>query len=241
MYSLPRHVDLLRQCATYWQKDDHDVQTNDCWPGHELSGKLSFAEGQQIFRQQVPLVGPGYRTFRWGKWLQVWLTEGRDYRTPNTIPDGPEKTIWGQEQKTWLKRTLADSDARWKVLITPTPIVGPDRSNKNDNHANAGFAHEGDEFRGWVRENCPNNFFAVGGDRHWQYHSVHPETGMHEFGCGPPSNRHAAGSPSLDEAYHRYHAVRGGFLSVTIKDGQVAFRHHNVRGNVVYEWKPESA
>ncbi|MDB6006750.1 MAG: hypothetical protein JWR15_3737, partial [Prosthecobacter sp.] len=26
-------------------------------------------------------------------------TDGRDYRSPNKMPDGPDKTIWGAEQK----------------------------------------------------------------------------------------------------------------------------------------------
>ena len=90
-------------------------------------GDLTFAQGQEIFRQQVPLGKTIYRTFRWGRDLQIWFTDGRDFRSPNDIPDGPEKTIWGTEQKAWLQRTLLESDATWKILISPTPIVGPDR------------------------------------------------------------------------------------------------------------------
>ena len=54
MYSLPRHVELLRGCATYWEKDDHDTLKDDSWPGQKM-GELTFAEGQRIFRRQVPL------------------------------------------------------------------------------------------------------------------------------------------------------------------------------------------
>jgi len=241
MYSLPRHKKVLGQVATYWEKDDHDSMRNDDWPSRDPLGQLTFAEGCEIFRQQVPLVGPGYRTFRWGKNLQIWLCEGRDYRSSNNLPDGPDKTIWGTEQKAWLKETLLDSDARWKVLIHPTPIVGPDRSKKNDNHANTGFTHEGDEFRHWVQKHLPDNFFVVGGDRHWQYHSVHPETGVHEFGCGPASDQHAQGSPGYDERYHRFHRMKGGFLSVVVEGNEITFRHHNVKGKVVYQWSPSVA
>ena len=69
--------------------------------------------------------------------------EGRDYRSPNDMPDGPGKTIWGEEQMAWLKKTAAESDAAFRILISPTPIVGPDRENKRDNHANKVFKHEG--------------------------------------------------------------------------------------------------
>jgi alkaline phosphatase D len=238
MYSLPRHVDLLRHVASYWEKDDHDTHSDDSWPGMKPMGKFTFAEGQQIYPQQVPLAGPLYRTFRWGKWLQIWLTDGRDFRSRNNLADGPDKTIWGREQKAWLKKTLLESDARWKVLVSPTPLVGPDRPAKNDNHSNAGFTHEGNEFRQWAKEHVPNNFFTVCGDRHWQYHSVHPDTGLHEFACGAGSDQHASGTPGYNETYHRFHRVKGGFFSVTVRDGQIAFRHHDVEGRVVHEWQP---
>ena len=51
------------------------------------------------------------RKVRWGKDLEVWLVEGRDYRSPNTMPDGPDKTIWGKEQKDWLRRKVIEAEA----------------------------------------------------------------------------------------------------------------------------------
>ena len=240
MYSLPRHVELLRNVASYWEKDDHDTHVDDGWPGKPPMGQFTFAQGQQVFREQVPLAGSIYRTYRWGQGLQIWLTDSRDFRSANNMADGPNKTIWGAEQKAWLKRTLLESDATWKVLISPTPIVGPDRPSKNDNHSNAGFTHEGDEFRHWAEKNVAGNFFIVCGDRHWQYHSIHPQTGLNEFACGPGSDAHASGTPGYNSAYHRFHRVKGGFLSVAVTGGQIAFRHHDVRGEVVYEWKPQA-
>jgi len=241
MFSLPRLVEFNSNVATHWLKDDHDVLANDSWPGQK-AGTLSFEEGQRIFRQQAPMKdGPGYRTFRHGRDLQLWFTEGRDFRSPNNLPDGPDKTIWGREQKEWFKRTVKESDATWKVLISPTPLVGPDRaSGKNDNHANSGFAHEGDELRAWLKANAPENFFVICGDRHWQYHSVHPQTGLPEFGVGAASNEHAGGSPGLTPDYHQFHRVKGGFLSVQLssKDQQstILFELRDIEGKVVYQW-----
>jgi phosphodiesterase/alkaline phosphatase D-like protein len=80
------------------------------------------------------------------------MVEGRDFRSPNTMPDGPDKTIWGAEQKAWFKRTVEASDAAFRVLISPTPVIGPDRERKNDNHANEGFTHEGNELRQFIAE-----------------------------------------------------------------------------------------
>jgi alkaline phosphatase D len=241
MYGYPRHIAFHLRVPGYWEKDDHDTLSDDCWPtlNPRFMLPLTFPDGLRIFREQVPMGEKTYRTYRWGKGLQVWLVEGRDFRSPNTMKDGPDKTIWGAEQKKWLKDSVLASDADWKVLISPTPLVGPDRSKKADNHANASFAHEGNEIRRWVQANVPDNFFFACGDRHWQYHSVHPETGVHEFSCGPASDEHAGGSPGEDPKYHRFHRVLGGFLSVAVghtgDKSTITFRFHDVHGQVVYQ------
>ena len=245
MHGLPRHVAFHQQVPCYWEKDDHDTLSDDCWPTLNVKKMLplTFPAGQAIFREQVPMGEKTYRTFRWGKALQIWLTEGRDFRSPNNAADGPNKSIWGKEQKEWLFQSLLASDADFKVLISPTPLVGPDRANKNDNHANVGFRHEGDEFRNWAKKNLPEHFFVICGDRHWQYHSVHPETGLHEFGTGAASDPHASGTPGENKNYHRFHRVKGGFVSVSVcRSGTksiLAFRHHDVMGNVVHEHRVE--
>ena len=243
MYGMPRHIDFHHRVPGYWTKDDHDCLANDCWPGMKakLMLPLTFDDGLRLFREQVPMSEKTYRTFRWGKGLQVWLVEGRDFRSENKAPDGPSKTIWGTEQKRWLKETLKASDAEWKILISPTPIVGPDRGMKADNHANTAYAHEGNEMRQWFRENLPHNFFVLCGDRHWQYHSIHPETGVQEFCCGAASDPHAGGSPGEDPKWHRFHRVKGGFLSVHVGGlggkSTITFRLHDVFGKVVYEYR----
>jgi alkaline phosphatase D len=241
MHSLPRHVAFHLQVPGYFEKDDHDCLQDDCWPGgkNDRVAPLTFAQGLAIFREQVPMGERTYRTFRWGRGLQIWLVEIRDFRSPNTMKDGPDKTIWGPVQKEWLFETLRASDAEFKILISPTPIVGPDRANKRDNHANAAFAHEGNELRRWFQKHMPERFFWINGDRHWQYHSVHPETGLHEFCTGATSDAHASGTPGEDKKVHRFHRVRGGFLSVAYQRveqrGRVTVRHHDVAGKVVYE------
>src|SRR5690606_17889246 len=135
IYAMPFQRNFHRRVASYFMKDDHDTLKNDCWPG-QTYGDLTFDEGLAVFREQVPMGEKTYRTFRWGKDLQIWLVEGRDFRDPNTDPDGPDKSIWGEEQKQWFFDSVANSDAAFRILISPTPFVGPDKPSKNDNHAN---------------------------------------------------------------------------------------------------------
>ncbi|MBD3266224.1 alkaline phosphatase [bacterium] len=240
-YSLPTNVNFHRQVASYFIKDDHDTWVNDCWPAMETPymGDFTFAQGVKIFTEQVPMGEKTYRTYRWGNDLQIWLVEGRDFRSPNTAPDGPEKTIWGEEQKAWFKQTVEASDATFRLLISPTPLVGPDREKKKDNHSNSNFAYEGNELRTFIASQ--KNMAVICGDRHWQYMSIDPKTQVREYSCGPASNEHAGGWSQDDyrEEYHRYLNVTGGFLSVTATRENnrptLIFRYHDVDGKVLNE------
>lgn len=240
MYARPRHIDLLKVMPAYWMKDDHDTLSNDCWPGMDPDWMLplTFEAGRKLFLEQAPVEEPTHRTFRWGKGVQVWLLEGRDFRSPNTDPDGPVKTILGAAQKQWLKQSVAASDADHKIIISPTPWVGPDRGSKDDNYANKGFTTEGNEMRAWAAGQ--KNVYVICGDRHWQYHSTDPKSGLHEFSSGPASDQHAGGSPGEDKEYHKFHRVKGGYVSAEVtpsgSGSKLTFRLHDVNGAVVYEW-----
>ncbi|MDX2430489.1 MAG: alkaline phosphatase D family protein, partial [Bacteroides sp.] len=166
----------------------------------------------------------------------IWLPEGRDFRSMNPSPDGPEKTIWGKEQMDWFKSTVLASDATYKVLISPTPIVGPDRSSKKDNHANESFKTEGDQLRKFISEQ--KNMVTVCGDRHWQYVSKVAETVLIEFSCGPGSDAHAGGwKQDIIMPEHIYLNVVGGFLegavSQTVEGTELVFRHFDPKGELL--------
>lgn len=236
-YSLPTNVDFHRQVASYFIKDDHDTWMNDCWPSRKTKfmGEFTFEQGKRVFLEQVPMGNSTFRTVRWGKDLQVWFVEGRDFRSPNDMPDGPKKVIWGKPQMNWFFNTANASDATFRILISPTPIIGPDREKKSDNHANKAFTNEGDKVRSFIEKQ--NNMLVICGDRHWQYVSVDPKTGIREYSCGPASNAHAGG---FKEEYrsqtHQYLNIKGGFLSVAVErtQGQVqaVLSHHGVDGTV---------
>jgi alkaline phosphatase D len=238
LYALPFQREFHRFVPTYFMKDDHDTLKDDCWPG-QTYGELTWAQGLATFREQVPMGEKTYRTIRVGRDAQLWLLEGRDYRTANDQPDGPGKTILGAEQMKWLRETIVASDATFKFVVSPTPIVGPDRSGKNDSYANRGFTHEGNQLRAFLA--AQKNLVVLCGDRHWQYHSVDPVTGLQEFDCGPASVAHAGGFGESDRTpAHRFLSITAGFLTVTVdRPGdrpRTVIRHHDVAGKVVYEF-----
>ena len=242
LFALPFNRSFYSQTTTYFLKDDHDTLKNDCWPG-QTYGSVSFDEGVEVFREQFPAVDRPYGTVRWGRHLQIWMIEGREYRSPNNSADGPDKTILGAAQKRWLFESVRGSDATFRILFSPTPIIGPDRDNKRDNHSNKAFRHEGDELRRFLAGQ--RNMFVLCGDRHWQYASriLDTDTGPHamwEFGCGPGSDEHQLGWKKGDRREsHEFLRVAGGFLSGHVQPGDrtatLTLRHHSVDGETVNE------
>ncbi|GHC49409.1 alkaline phosphatase D family protein [Roseibacillus persicicus] len=235
MYSLPFQREFHNRIPSYWMHDDHDLLKDDCQPG-DTYGELTWEDGIKIWEEQVPWSEKPYRTFRWGKDLQIWLPEVRYYRSPKKMEDGPFKSILGKEQWAWLEESMKASDATFKLYVSPTPVVGPDRNSKKDNHANKTFAFEGERLRRLL-SHTPGTF-VINGDRHWQYHSIVSETGLQEFGAGPASDAHAQGwNPNDKRPEHQFLRVKGGFLSVQVDGNVLTITHHDVDGKVTNETK----
>lgn len=258
----PRFRDLFGSVPTYWIVDDHDYRVDD---GDNSGEFLPLPEtARRILLEQLPYApadapaAKTYRTYRVSRDLQIWFTENRFYRSPNEKPDGPGKTIWGEEQKQWLKDTIAASDATFKILISPTPMVGPDDLRKTDNHCDVGgFQHERDEFFQFLKKNglSDQNFFIVCGDRHWQYHAV-DSTGFEEFSCGAlidsnsrlgrmPSDPAGTDPKGLIKHLHTQTKRSGGFLMIncepatTKSKASLSFEFHDEKGKLLYRCKKQ--
>ncbi|TXE15026.1 alkaline phosphatase [Seonamhaeicola algicola] len=238
MNSWPSLKEFYMQTPLYIEKDDHDLLRDDAYPGRAPLGEVTFEDGLALWYEQTPIGKKPYRTQRWGKDLQVWFVEVREFRSDNTIEDSAEKTIWGKAQIQWFKETIEASDATFKVLISPTPIVGPDRpTGKNDNHSNKAFQTEGAWLRSYLAE---NKVFVVNGDRHWQYASVDSISGLREFSQGAVSDFHAGGwEESNVLPQHKFLRVKGGFLATKVYRKRdkpfIEFLHYDVDGNIVHK------
>ena len=133
-------------------------------------------------------------------------------------------------------------------MISPTPLIGPDDAYKKDNHAHLkGFRHEANEFFEWLDANEIDHFMTMCGDRHWQYHSIHP-SGIQEFACGalndensrmgvPPGSRRGTDPEALIEQPFISPEPSGGFLSVTAGE-DLLVEFYNDEGKLLYEARP---
>ena len=72
-----------------------------------------------------------YRSFNWGKDLDIFLLDARSYKSHNHLADAPDsnKTMLGDNQLEWLKQGLANSNATWKVISSDVPMSIPTGSN----------------------------------------------------------------------------------------------------------------
>ena len=240
-FVMPRWQQLFQRVGTYWLVDDHDYRFDDSDPTMFAAryrggdGRPSHQTGVRLFHEQLPVTDPldpaevTYRTLRVTKDLQIWFVEGRFYRSPNLMEDGPEKTMWGWRQRAWLKDTLRKSTASFKVIFHPTALIGPTYSRKIDNHV-AGFRYERDTFFQWLAdEQLTREVVFIVGDHHWKYHARHLPTGLEEFCCGSPVLANSGGgelalpgdpgmTDSPNEIAHLFHPREpyAGFLMLTV-------------------------
>ena len=120
------------------QWDDHEV-TNNWSPSKQLpaaykerSVPLLAARAARAFHEMYPIResinAPGrlYRTLNYGPHLDVFMLDERSYRGPNgpnlQTDYGPESHFLGPDQLAWLKRSLLNSRATWKVIASDMPL-----------------------------------------------------------------------------------------------------------------------
>jgi len=130
---------LLGSVPYYAIWDDHEV-VNDFGPLHDTRNNPPYTPGEHLLPKGLnanlhynPVAEhPNtpkrlYRSIRWGKNLEMFILDERQYRDANLTADNEDrpKTMLGREQLTWLKQSLQASDATWKIIISSVPLSIP--------------------------------------------------------------------------------------------------------------------
>jgi alkaline phosphatase D len=126
---------LMAQTAAIVQWDDHEV-LNNWYPGKILDlpqytekrvdvlAKRAF----QAFHEWQPVDqaravdGRVYRSFSFGRRVDVFVLDMRTYKDANTAPKDGVGHILGDKQARWLVDSLARSRATWKIVAADLPI-----------------------------------------------------------------------------------------------------------------------
>ena len=184
---------LLQNTSIYSQLDDHEVINDyggdwDYWRNESAEqngfGNLVKA-GINAFFNFSPIErndqdpNRTYRSFNWGKDLELFILDTRSNRSRNDLPDTPEnnKTLLGMQQLHWLEQGLLNSNATWKVISTSVPISIPNCFNRItgcDNWATDGsssttktFVSERAAFLKFLDDNNIKNVVFVATDIHY--------------------------------------------------------------------------
>lgn len=115
--------ELLATTPVYAVWDDHEVKNDFAGP-HEPLAPLGFRAFFDYFplRREPEEPQRLYRSFRWGKHLELFILDTRQYRDANLQLDGPNKTMLGPQQLRWLLNRVTASSATWKILYSSVPL-----------------------------------------------------------------------------------------------------------------------
>ena len=245
--------EFLRLASVYAIWDDHEVTNDFSGPSEPL-----MPTGRRAFLEYWPILPPDeeptrlYRKFRWGKLLEVFILDTRQYRSPNTDLDGPGKTMLGAAQRRWLVDNVSASNAVWKVVVSSVSLSIPTgRPGRRDSWSNAGpfglpleggtgFAVERDAILRQLRERGVKNLVFLVADVHHAElirHRPTPSFAFHEFVAGPLSASLGRPRP-LDEGLNpRSLFAKGGvnnFGEVTIEPAHLSVRLIDEEGAVLF-------
>ncbi len=159
----PFFQSFLRSTPLIAQWDDHEV-INDFgsrwtywnWANINRAGYPNLVEaGLDTFFAYSPIErDPAdrdriYRSFRWGKDVELFVLDARSYRDRNDAPDSDDKVMLGREQLAWLVEGIRNSTATWKIVSSDVPISIPTGSVAFGRDA---WANRGAEPTGFERE-----------------------------------------------------------------------------------------
>ena len=188
----PHLQSLLSNTSMYSQADDHEI-VNDYggkwsyWT-NATKGRAGFSNlvkaGINAFFNFSPIdrnkdePNRVYRSFHWGKDLDLFILDMHSYRSRNDLPDTPQnnKTLLGKDQLRWLEQSLLYSTATWKVISADVPTTVPSCFNKElgcDNWATNGttfkktFTRERSEFLKFLDDHNIRNVVIVATDVHF--------------------------------------------------------------------------
>lgn len=124
----PRLCEELRRCsadvplAAIW--DDHEVYDN-WFPGERPDTDGLARLARRAMYDYLPTLRradePMYRVLSYGPLADVFMLDGRSFRSPNE-PAPLVGGLLGGAQAAWLVRALSESRALWKIVACDMPI-----------------------------------------------------------------------------------------------------------------------
>jgi len=225
--------------------DDHDYGPNDSDQTYRMR-----EQALNIFETYWPnpdfgtLETPGiFYRYKYHD-VEFFMTDDRFYRTPNQS-DNREDDFFGREQLTWLKESLLNSNATFKLIA-----VGNQATNIHSEHE--GFAKYEDrynELMKFLASHAIEGVLFLSGDRHFtellktERKNFYP---LYEFTSSPLTSGTYRGIMESEEATNPlrvegtlvYQTRNFGMIHVSgeRENRKLILRTYNVEGEILWEY-----
>ncbi len=186
--------------------DDHDFGMDDSWGGPEIDVPYWKPMVWEVFTQNWVNPSYGGGPEQPGVWYDFHIADvhfimldGRYYREDagRRGGDGVENpSMLGPVQLAWLKKTLTESEATFKALVSPVSWHDGAKPGQGGLDTWKGYPGERDEIFGWIDDYEIKGVVLLSSDRHRSdaYRHGRPNGyDLFEFGSARYTNLHTHG------------------------------------------------
>ena len=241
--SQPEWGKLAKAVPIYSIWDDHDFTTNDGWGGPDIEKPSWKRDVWEIYKENWdnPYYGGGKENpgcwfdFRIGD-VHFIMIDGRYYRES---PRDKSPSMLGAVQMKWLKKTLADKPAIFKVICTNVPMAPKVKPGSKDTWD--GYSDERSAIYQFIADQKLPGVVILSADRHRSdAYKVDTEIeGMYplfEFSSSRLTNQHV--HKLIDHSLFGYNEKQSFGrvdFDLTVEDPTVKYTIINIDGKAIHD------
>lgn len=225
---------LFSNTSLYLIWDDHEVK-NNFDPSTPLLpiGRTAFFDYWPI-TQDPDNPSRLYRSFRWGKAVELFILDTRQYRNYE------KGTILGAQQMEWFLKALSSSNALFKFIATSVPISARGNQDKW-----GGFEVDRDEVLDHINYYKIPGVIFLSADVHFAADAEIPDgEELREFIVGPLATKMSTKDRSHYKKYNFYYndSYNYGLVKVNTQANPpyAEIEIRDTKNNVIYSTKIES-
>lgn len=241
--SQPEWGKLAKAVPIYSIWDDHDFTTNDGWGGPDIEKPSWKRDVWEIYKENWdnPYYGGGKENpgcwfdFRIGD-VHFIMIDGRYYRES---PKDTSPSMLGAVQMKWLKKTLTDKPATFKVICTNVPMAPKVKPGSKDTWD--GYSDERSAIYQFIADQKLPGVVILSADRHRSdAYKVDTEIeGMYplfEFSSSRLTNQHV--HKLIDHSLFGYNEKQSFGrvdFDLTVEDPTVKYTIINIDGKAIHD------
>jgi phosphodiesterase/alkaline phosphatase D-like protein len=168
--SSPRQGSFYRSTPVAYVYDDHDYGPDDS-DGTSPTKPAALQSYQQIVPHYplsgvVGKVSTIHQAFTIGR-VRFLMLDVRSGRTPQTEPDGPDKTMLGKEQLEWLHGELREAAQHYPLVVLVNPVSWITKKTPGKSDGWELYNHERTAIADMIKESgLANRLIMLSGDGH---------------------------------------------------------------------------